>query len=139
MLPNPRARSLASAFRYFWLGELDAAACVALPQVEQILRQLLRPRVPIVSVAKGQTPDTVDQLGGLIRSMPAAGYPTDWSRALELLLVDPDRVLNLRNDICHVLIGTRPRHRVALILQAGLYLLSYAHGHRTLAPLTQPP
>ncbi|MCX4704338.1 hypothetical protein [Streptomyces sp. NBC_01373] len=70
--------------------------------------------------------------------MPAAGYPTDWSRALELLLVDPDRGLNLRNDICYGLIGTPPRHRVALILQAGLYLLSCAHGHRTLAPLTQP-
>ncbi|MGW1496900.1 DUF4209 domain-containing protein [Streptomyces sp. NPDC002402] len=138
VLPEPRARTLAHAFRYFWLGEFDAAACVALPQVEQILRQLLRPRVPIVSVAKGQTHGTVDQLGGLIRSMPAAGYPADWSRALELLLVDPDRGLNLRNNVCHGLIDTPPRHRVALILQAALYLLSHAHGHRTLEPLAQP-
>ncbi|NUL02544.1 hypothetical protein HRW07_04640 [Streptomyces lunaelactis] len=108
VLPGPRARTLAHAFRYFWLGEFDAAACVALPQVEQILRQLLRPRVPIVSVAKGHTPGTVDQLGGLIRSMPAAGYPADWSRALELLLVDPDRGMNLRNNVCHGLIDTPP-------------------------------
>jgi uncharacterized protein DUF4209 len=138
VLPEPRARTLADAFRYFWLGELDAAACIALPQVEQILRQLLRPRVPIVSVPKGQTPGTVDQLGGLIRSMPAAGYPADWSRALELLLVDPDRGMNLRNDVCHGLIDTPPKHRVALILQTALYLLSHAHGHRTPAPLAQP-
>ncbi|REK84475.1 hypothetical protein DY245_43290 [Streptomyces inhibens] len=112
VLPEPRARTFAHAFRYFWLGEFDAAACIALPQVEQILRQLLRPRVPIVSVAQGKTPGTVDQLGGLIRSMPAAGYPADWSRALELLLVDPDRGMNLRNNVCH--------------------------GHRTPAPFTQP-
>ncbi|MBQ0997455.1 DUF4209 domain-containing protein [Streptomyces sp. RK62] len=138
VLPEPRARTLAHAFGYFWLEELDAAACIALPQVEQILRQLLRPRVPIVSAAKGRTPGTVDQLGGLIRSMPAAGYPADWSRALELLLVDPDRGMNLRNDICHGLIDTPPKHRVALILQAALYLLSHAHGHRTPAPLAQP-
>ncbi|MER7690511.1 DUF4209 domain-containing protein [Streptomyces sp. NPDC097610] len=138
VLPEPRARTLAYAFRYFWLGEFDAAACVALPQVEQILRQLLRPRVPMVSVAKGQTRGTVDQLGGLIRRMPAAGYPADWSRALELLLVDPDRGMNLRNNVCHGLIDTPPRHRVALILQAALYLLSHAHGYRTLAPLAQP-
>ncbi|MEW2558560.1 DUF4209 domain-containing protein [Streptomyces griseorubiginosus] len=136
-LPPPRARTLAHAFRYYWLDELDAAACVALPQVEQILRQLLRDRVPVVSVPKGHTPGTVDQLGGLIRSMPAAGFPSDWSRALELLLVDPDRGMNLRNDICHGLIDTPPKHHVALILQAALYLLSYAHGHRTPAPLTQ--
>ncbi|MEU5137724.1 DUF4209 domain-containing protein [Streptomyces californicus] len=134
VLPEPRARTLAYAFRYFWLGELDAAACIALPQVEQILRQLLRSRVPMVSVAKGQTPGAPDQLGGLIRSMPAAGYPRDWSRALELLLVDPDRGLNLRNEVCHGLIDTLPKHRVALILQAALYLLSHAHGHRTPIP-----
>ncbi|MER5988654.1 DUF4209 domain-containing protein [Streptomyces sp. NPDC001787] len=138
VLPEPRARTLAHAFRYFWLGEFDASACIALPQVEQILRQLLRPRVPIVSVAKGQTPGTVDQLGGLIRSMPAAGYPADWSRALELLLIDPDRGMNLRNNVCHGLIDTPPKHRVALILQAAIYLLSHAHGYRTLAPMARP-
>ncbi|WP_069885811.1 DUF4209 domain-containing protein [Streptomyces luteocolor] len=138
VLPGPRARTPAHAFRYFWLGELDAAACVALPQVEQILRQLLRHRTPFVSVAQGRTPGTVEQLGGLIRSMPAAGYPEAWSRALELLLTDPDRGMNLRNDICHGLIDTPPKHRVALILQAALFLLSYAHGHRTPAPLAQP-
>jgi hypothetical protein len=134
VLPKARARTLAYAFRYFWLGEFDAAVCIALPQVEQILRQLLRWQVSILSVAKGPSPGTVDQLGGLIRSMPAAGYPADWSRALELLLVDPDRGMNLRNEVCHGLIDTPPKHRVALILQAALYLLSYAHGHRTLAP-----
>ncbi|MFK0119233.1 DUF4209 domain-containing protein [Streptomyces sp. NPDC090994] len=134
VLPEARARTLSYAFRYFWLGELDAAACIALPQVEQILRQLLRSRVPIVSVAKGQTPGAVDQMGGLLRSMPAAGYPRDWSRALELLLVDPDRGMNLRNKVCHGLIDTLPKHRVALILQAALYLLSHAHGHRIPAP-----
>ncbi|MFF0451675.1 DUF4209 domain-containing protein [Streptomyces sp. NPDC004609] len=136
VLPPARARVLADAFGYFWPGELDAAVCIALPQVEQILRQLLRPRVPIVSVAKVQSPGTVDQMGGLIRSMPAAGYPRDWSRALELLLVDPDRGMNLRNDVCHGLVDTPPKHRVALILQAALYLLSHAHGHRTPAPPT---
>ncbi|MFC7983623.1 DUF4209 domain-containing protein [Streptomyces sp. NPDC057336] len=134
VLPEARARTLSYAFRYFWLGELDAAACTALPQIEQILRQLLRSRVPIVSVAKGQTPGAVDQMGGLLRSMPAAGYPRDWSRALELLLVDPDRGMNLRNKVCHGLIDTLPKHRVALILQAALYLLSHAHGHRNPAP-----
>ncbi|MFJ4151890.1 hypothetical protein ACIP10_30555 [Streptomyces galbus] len=131
VLPLPRARILADAFGYFWLDELDAAVCIALPQVEQILRQLLRPRVPIVSVAKGQSPGTVAQMGALIRSMPAAGYPRDWSRALELLLVDSDRGMNLRNDVCHGLVDTPPKHRVALILQAALYLLSYAHGQRS--------
>lgn len=138
VLPEPRARTLAHAFGYFWLGERDAAVCIALPQVEQILRQLLRPQVSIVSVPKGQTPGTVDQLGSLIRNMPAAGFPADWSRALELLLTDPDRGMNLRNNVCHGLIDTPPKHHVALILQAALYLLSYAHGHRTLAPLAQP-
>lgn len=59
-----------------------------------------------------------------------------WSRALELLLVDPDRGMNLRNDVCHGLVDTLPKHRVALILQASLYLLSHAHGHRSPAPPT---
>lgn len=134
VLPPARARILADAFGYFWQGKLDASVCIALPQIEQILRQLLRPRVPIVSVAKGQSPGNVDQMGGLIRSMPTAGYPRDWSRALELLLIDPDRGMNLRNDILHGLVDTPPKHRVALILQAALYLLSHAHGHRTPAP-----
>ena len=65
--------------------------------------------------------------------MPAAGYPKDWSRALELLLVDPDRGMNVRNDVLHGLIDTPPKHRPALILQAALYLLSHAHGHRATA------
>ncbi|MFD8754949.1 hypothetical protein ACFV0O_28800 [Kitasatospora sp. NPDC059577] len=135
VLPEPRARILARAFLYYWLGEFEAAACVALPQVEQILRELLRTRVSIVSVAKGQTPGGVAMLGGLLQSMPEAGYPADWSRALELLLVDSDRGMNLRNDILHGLTGTPPRHHVALILQAALYLLSHAHGQRA-APRT---
>ncbi|MFF4308469.1 hypothetical protein [Streptomyces sp. NPDC001601] len=130
VLPEPRARTLARAFLYYWLEELDAAACVALPQVEQILRELLRSRVPVVSVAGGQSPGGVDLLGKLLQSMPEAGYPADWSRALELLLVDPDRGMNLRNDILHGLAGTPPKHHVALILQAALYLLSHAHGQR---------
>ncbi|MGA5703113.1 hypothetical protein [Peterkaempfera bronchialis] len=130
VLPEPRARILARAFLYYWLGETDAAACVALPQVEQILRELLRPRVSIISVAKGQTPGGVAMLGGLLQSMPEAGYPEDWSRALDLLLVDSDRGMNLRNDVLHGLTGTPPKHHVALILQAALYLLSHAHGQR---------
>ncbi len=131
VLPESRARTLAQAFCYYWLEEFDAAACVALPQVEQILRQLLRPQVPVVSVARGQSSGGVDLMGGLLQSMPEAGYPADWSKALELLLVDSDRGMNLRNDILHGLTGTPPRHHVALILQAGLYLLSHAHGQRT--------
>jgi hypothetical protein len=131
VLPERRARTLARAFLYYWLEEFDAAACVALPQVEQILRELLRTRVSIVSVAKGQTPGGVDLLGRLLQSMPEAGYPVDWSRALELLLVDPDRGLNVRNLILHGLTGAPPKHHVALILQAALYLLSHAHGQRT--------
>ncbi|MFJ5819374.1 hypothetical protein ACIQGT_36605 [Streptomyces sp. NPDC093108] len=131
VLPEPRARTLAQAFCYYWLEELDAAACVALPQVEQILRELLRSRVPVISVAWGPSGGGVDLLGKLLQSMPEAGYPADWSRALELLLVDPDRGMNLRNDILHGLAGTPPKHHVALILQAALYLLSHAHGQRT--------
>ncbi|MFF8563286.1 hypothetical protein ACF06I_30755 [Streptomyces albidoflavus] len=131
VLPEPRARTLARAFRYYWLEELDAAACVALPQVEQILRQLLRPQVPVISVAQGQSTGGVDLMGKLLQNMPKAGYPADWSKALELLLVDPDRGMNLRNHILHGLTDTPPRHHVALILQAALYLLSHAHGQRT--------
>ena len=131
VLPEPRARTLARAFLYYWLEEFDAAACVALPQVEQILRELLRPRIPVVSVARGQSPGGVDLLGTLLQNMPTAGYPADWSRALELLLVDSDRGMNLRNDILHGLTGTPPKHHVALILQTALYLLSHAHGQRT--------
>ncbi|MFZ4240380.1 hypothetical protein ACOZGD_35110 [Streptomyces murinus] len=131
VLPEPRASTLARAFRYYWLQEFDAAACVALPQLEQILRQLLRPQVPVISVARGQSPGGVDLMGTLLQSMPKAGYPADWSKALELLLVDPDRGMNLRNDILHGLTDTPPRHHVALILQAALYLLSHAHGQRT--------
>ncbi|WP_331759169.1 hypothetical protein [Streptomyces anulatus] len=130
VLPEPRARTLAQAFCYYWLEEFDAAACVALPQVEQILRELLRSRVSVVSVARGPSPGGVDLLGKLLQSMPEAGYPGDWSRALELLLVDPDRGMNLRNDILHGLADSPPKHHVALILQAALYLLSHAHGQR---------
>lgn len=75
-----------------------------------------------MSVPKARSPGTIDQMGGLIRSMPAAAYPQGRSRALELLLVDRDRGMNLRNDVCHGLVGTLPKHRVALILQAALDL-----------------
>lgn len=76
-------------------------------------------------------------MGKLLQSMPKAGYPTDWSKALELLLVDPDRGMNLRNNILHGLTDTPPKHHAALILQAALYLLSHAHGQRT-PPGTTP-
>jgi hypothetical protein len=54
--------------------------------------------------------------------MPAAAYPRGRSRALELLLVDPDRGVNLRDDVCHGMVDTLSKHRVALILQAALDL-----------------
>ncbi|NEA67270.1 hypothetical protein G3I56_32940 [Streptomyces sp. SID12488] len=44
--------------------------------------------------------------------------------------------MNLRNDVCHGLVDTLPKHRVALILQASLYLLNHAHGHLSPAPPT---
>ncbi|MER5638155.1 DUF4209 domain-containing protein [Kitasatospora sp. NPDC002227] len=139
VLPQPRALALARAFLHYWLEDFDAAVCVALPRVEDILRQLLRPRVSVVAVAQGHRPGGVAMLNELLQSMQQARYPADWSRALELLLVDSDRGMNLRNDTLHGLTDTPPRHHAALILQAALYLLSHAHGQRTAPATTDGP
>ncbi|MFH9349645.1 hypothetical protein [Kitasatospora sp. NPDC017646] len=73
VLPEPRARILARAFLYYWLGETDAAACSALPQVERILRELLRPRVSIISVAKGRPPAESPCRAGCCRACRGPG------------------------------------------------------------------
>ena len=55
---------LVHAFRHFWAGQDDAAVHLALPRVEDLLREIERSsNVPVVSVAQGRTPGGMSQLG----------------------------------------------------------------------------
>jgi hypothetical protein len=120
---------LVYAFRHFWAGQDDAAVHLALPRVEDLLREIERSRnVPVVSVAQGRTPGGMSQLGSLIAAMPAAGFDQNWTRSFELLLTDGEHGLNLRNEVGHGLCDCPPRHHVALALHATLFLLTVVHG-----------
>ena len=119
-------------------GQDDAAVHLALPRVEDLLREIERSRnVPVVSVAQGRTPGGMSQLGALIGAMPAAGFDQNWTRSFELLLTDGEHGLNVRNEIGHGLCDCPPRHHVALILHAALFLLAVVHGVIT-PPQTGP-
>ena len=120
---------LVHAFQHFWAGQDDAAVHLALPRVEDLLREIERSRnVPVVSVAQGRTPGGMSQLGSLIAAMPAAGFDQNWTRSFELLLTDGEHGLNLRNEVGHGLCDCPPRHHVALVLHAALFLLAVVHG-----------
>ena len=120
---------LVHAFRHFWAGQDDAAVHLALPRVEDLLREIERSsNVPVVSVAQGRTPGGMSQLGSLIAAMPAAGFDQNWTRSFELLLTDGEHGLNLRNEVGHGLCDCPPRHHVALVLHAALFLLAVVHG-----------
>jgi len=124
-----RTRMLVRAFMHYWAGEDDAAIHLALPRVEALLREIERDRgVAIVNVARGKTPGGVSQLGSLISEMPSAGFDANWQRSFELLLTDGENGLNLRNNVGHGLCDCPPRHHVALVLHAALYLLAVANG-----------
>ncbi|MCX4748039.1 hypothetical protein OG455_21395 [Kitasatospora sp. NBC_01287] len=124
-----KTRMLLHAFLYYWAGNDDAAVHLALPRVEDLLREIERGRdVPVVGFAKGAAPGGVTQLGTLIAQMPAAGFDGSWSRSFALLLTDGEHGLNLRNDVGHGLCDCPPRHHVALVLHAALFLLAVAHG-----------
>jgi len=120
---------LVHAFQHFWKGQDDAAVHLALPRVEHLLREIERSRnVPVISVAQGRTPGGMSQLGSLIAAMSAAGFDRNWTRSFELLLTDGEHGLNLRNEVGHGLCDCPPRHHVALVLHAALFLLAIAHG-----------
>jgi hypothetical protein len=120
---------LVHAFRHYWAGQDAAAVHLALPRVEDLLREIERGRnIPVVSVAQGRTPGGMSQLGSLIAAMPASGFDQSWTRSFELLLTDGENGLNLRNEISHGLCDCPPRHHVALVLHAALFLLAVVHG-----------
>jgi hypothetical protein len=80
---------LVHVFQHFWAGQDAAAVHLALPRVEDLLREIERSRNgPVVSVAQGRTPGGMSQLGALIAAMPAAGFDQNWTRSFELLLTD---------------------------------------------------
>jgi hypothetical protein len=64
----------------------------------------------------------------LIATMAAAGFDQNWTRSFELVLTDGEYGLNLRNEVGHGLCDCPPRHHVALVLHAALFLLAVVHG-----------
>ena len=73
------AKDRMNAFEHFGDGHDDAAVHTALPRVEDLLREIERDRnVPVLSVAQGNTPGGMSQLGALIAAMPAAGFDENW-------------------------------------------------------------
>jgi hypothetical protein len=130
---------LVHAFRHYWAGQDDAAVHLALPRIEDLLREIERSRdVPVISVAQGRTPGGMSQLGSLVAAMPAAGFDQNWTRSFELLLTDGEHGLNLRNEVGHGLCDCPPRHHVALVLHAALFLLAVVHGVIALPQGEQP-
>ena len=115
------ATSLARAFRHFWTGDPEAAATVALPKIEAILRGML---VQIGGVVYrepvGQQAGGVRMFGQILSDLE--GHVDEgWRRYLSTLLVDP-LGLNLRNLISHGLIDHVQREDAALVLHAVCFL-----------------
>lgn len=69
--------------------------------------------------------------------MPDAGFDQNWTRSFELLLTDGEHSLNVRNEVGRGLCDCPPRHHVALVLHAALFLLAVVHGTIAL-PKTEP-
>ncbi|SBW21126.1 hypothetical protein FDG2_1909 [Candidatus Protofrankia californiensis] len=110
-------RALATAFRLFWMGELDAAAHLAVPKIEAAVRNLLLLiNEPLYRVEEGNKPGQFPALDFLLKTLTKEGLDHDWERFLGTFLLS--RGNNYRNMLAHGFIHKVSRADAALALRA---------------------
>ncbi len=114
---DPRlGKSLATALRLFWMGEIDASVHLAMPKIEAAARGLLLLiDEPPYNVEKGKTPGKFPPLEFLLRTLEAQALDPDWARFLGTFLLSRGR--NYRNFVAHGFIHEVSRTDAALTLR----------------------
>ncbi len=115
---DPRlGKSLATALRLFWMGELDASVHLAIPKIEAAARGLLLLiDEPLYNVEQGKSPGKFPPLEFLLRTLEAQALDLDWARFLGTFLTLRGR--NYRNFAAHGFIHEVSRTDAALTLRA---------------------
>jgi len=113
---------LARAFNHFFNSDFEAAAYIAAPQIERIVREaVLAVNEPAYRLQRGQTPGQYAGLGALLPILLGAGVSESWIRFIQTVLCAPIGV-NYRNELLHGFIDDVYSGNAALVLLAGLYL-----------------
>lgn len=118
--------SLSKAFRYFWIGDTEAAAAIALPRIEAAARELLLELdAGIYRLETARDPGQYPGLRFLLDALDALCLDESWSWYLRWLLLGPIGA-NLRNDIAHGIITDPGPVNAALILRGASILVTAA-------------
>lgn len=116
------AASLARAFNHFFNNDFEAAAYVATPHIETLVRDLvLQVNEPAYRLQRGQTPGQYAGLGALLPMLTEYGMDESWARYLQTLLSGVTGI-NYRNDLLHGFIDDVYSGNAALVLLAALYM-----------------
>lgn len=114
--------TLARAFNHFFNGDFEAAAYIAAPQIERIVREaVLAVNEPAYRLQRGNTPGQYAGLGALLPTLLDAGVSESWIRFIQTVLCAP-MGMNYRNELLHGFIDDVYSGNAAMILLAGLYL-----------------
>lgn len=114
--------SVARAFRHFFDDDPEAAAYIALPKIEALVRDLvLAMNLPIYRTQREKTPGQYPGLGALMPELVESGMDQSWSRYITTLLSSPSG-WNVRNEALHGFLPEVGSPYAALILIAALYL-----------------
>jgi len=112
------AISLANAFRHFFRSEFEAAAYIAVPRIEALVRGIvLSLGQGIYRVQREKSPGQYPGLGALLPVLRENGLDVSWLRFLSTFLADPAG-LNYRNELSHGFLGTVGSADAALVLVA---------------------
>jgi hypothetical protein len=114
--------ALARAFNHYFNCDFEAAAYIAAPQVERIVREaVLAVDEPAYRLQRGNTPGQYAGLGALLPVLLKAGVSESWIRFIQTVLCAPIG-MNYRNELLHGFVDDVYSGNAALILLAGLYL-----------------
>jgi hypothetical protein len=114
--------ALARAFNHYFNADFEAAAYIAAPQIERIVREaVLAVDEPAYRLQRGNTPGQYAGLGALLPVLLTAGVSESWIRFIQTALCAPIG-MNYRNELLHGFVDAVYSGNAALILLAGLYL-----------------
>ena len=115
------AENIAISFDWYFKGEFDISAHLLIPRIEAVFRLLAQNiGVTIIREASGVKTGGVITLADLFAGLRDS-IDESWRRYFMTLLINPIGI-NLRNRVCHGLIGKVDRREAALILHVACYL-----------------
>lgn len=116
------AGSLARAFNHYFDNDVEAAAYIATPRIEALVRDLvLLVNEPAYRLQRGQKPGQYAGLGALLPVLVKQGMDESWVRYLQTLLSGVTG-MNYRNDLLHGFVDDVHSGNAALVLVAALYM-----------------